>query len=171
MADFKVIETQEDFDKAIQKRLEQKDRELAEKFKGWLSPDDVNALKAEHEKALNEVQEKLKKAQDAQGTHDAQVQELTQRAAQAESALLKSKIAHENGVPIELADRLVGVTAEELKADAEKIAGYLAPKSAPPLRSTEPSAVFMGTGNTEADSKQAAQAAMLSFLPQLSSAN
>ena len=31
MADFKVIETQEDFDKMIQKRLEQKEREVAER--------------------------------------------------------------------------------------------------------------------------------------------
>lgn len=170
MADFRVIETQEEFDKAIQKRLEQKDRELAEKFKGWLSPDDVNALKAEHEKALGDITAKLAKAEEKVGAHDEQVQQLTQRAAQAESALLKSKIAHETGVPIELADRLVGATAEELKADAEKIAGYLAPKSAPPLRSTEPSA-FMGTGITETDSKQAAQAALMSFLPQLSGTN
>ena len=33
MSDFKVIETQEDFDKAIQKRLAQKDRELEEQYK------------------------------------------------------------------------------------------------------------------------------------------
>ena len=171
MADFKVIETQEDFDKAIQKRLEQKDREVAEKFKGWLSPDETNALKAEHEKAIQEMQAKLTKAEETAGTHDTQIQELTQRAAQAESALLKSKIAHETGVPIELADRLVGATAEELKADAEKIAGYLAPKSAPPLRSTEPSQEFMMTGNPESDSRQAAQAAMMQILPQLATNN
>lgn len=171
MADFKVIETQEDFDKAIQKRLEQKDREVAEKFKGWISPDDANALKAEHDKALQEMQAKLAKAEETAGTHDTQIQELTQRAAQAESALLKSRIAHETGVPIELADRLVGATAEEIKADAEKIAGYLAPKNAPPLRSTEPSQAFMMTGNPENDSRQAAQAAMMSILPQLAQQN
>ena len=57
MADFKVIETQEDFDKAIQKRLDQKDRELAEKYKDYLAPEDVAKLTAEHEKAVQEIQE------------------------------------------------------------------------------------------------------------------
>ena len=33
MADFKPIETQEDFDKMIQKRLEQKEREVLELLK------------------------------------------------------------------------------------------------------------------------------------------
>lgn len=167
MADFKVIETQEDFDKAIQKRLEQKDRELAEKYKGWLSPEDVDALKAEHDKALAGVTDKLKAAEEKAGAHTEEVQALTQRAARAESALLKSQIAHEKGVPIELADRLVGENADELKADAEKIASYLAPKSAPPLRTTEPAQAYLLAGNTEPGSKQAADAAMMAFLPQL----
>ena len=57
--EFKVIETQEDFDKAIQKRLAQKDRELEEKFKDYLAPDKVSALKEEYEKKLEKFREVL----------------------------------------------------------------------------------------------------------------
>lgn len=171
MAEFKVIETQEDFDKAIQKRLEQKDREMAEKYKDYFSPDDVAKLKADHEKVISEIQGKLTQAEEKATQHDQIVEELKAKATKAETSLLKSQVAHENGVPIELADRLVGTTAEELKADAEKVAGFLAPKTAAPLRSTEASGAFVRTGNPDTDSKNAAAAAMLSFLPQLTPNN
>lgn len=171
MADFKVIETQEDFDKAIQKRLDQKDRELAEKYKDYLAPEDVAKLTAEHEKAVQEIQDKLTKAEEKATENDQTVEALTARAAQAENALLKSRVAHENGVPIELADRLVGATEEELKADAEKVAGFLAPKTAAPLRTTEPANGYVRTGNPDIDSKNAAAAAMMTILPQLTPGN
>lgn len=136
--EFKVIETQEDFDKAIQKRLAQKDREQAEKYKDYLSPDDVTSMKIEFEKQLKELNDKLTQANEKIAGNDQVVSELTNRATTAESDLLKSRIAHESGVPFELANRLVGNNAEELKADAEKFASFLAPKSAPPLRSADP---------------------------------
>ena len=45
--EFTPITTQEEFDKAIQKRLAQKEREMTESFKEYMSPDDVKTLKAE----------------------------------------------------------------------------------------------------------------------------
>jgi chromosome segregation ATPase len=138
MEDFKVIETQEDFDKAIQKRLAQKDREAEEKYKSYLSPEKVEALNKEWEEKFNKVNESLKEATKKMEGHDQIVSDLTKRATTAESSLLRSKVAHESGVPFELAERLVGTTEEELKADAEKLASFLTPKAAPPLRSNEP---------------------------------
>lgn len=137
--EFKVIETQEDFDKAIQKRLAQKDREAAEKYQDYLSPDKVSALKEEYDKKLLDAEEALKKANEQIAGHEQIVSDLTKRATTAEGDLLKSRIAHESGVPFELAGRLVGSNEDELKADAEKFASYLAPKSAPPLRSSDES--------------------------------
>lgn len=137
MEDFKVIETQEDFDRAIQKRLAQKEREAAEQYKGFLSPDDVSSLKEEYEKKLEKANKALAEANEKITGHDQIVSDLTKRATLAESDLLKSRIAHESGVPFELAGRLVGSNEEELKADAEKFASFLAPKTAPPLHSNE----------------------------------
>lgn len=135
--EFKVIETQEDFDKAIQKRLAQKDREAAEQYKDYMSPDQVKALKEEYAKKLEKAESDLKAANEKIANHDQIVSDLTTRATTAESDLLKSRIAHESGVPFELAGRLVGTNEEELKADAEKFASFLGPKSAPPLHSTD----------------------------------
>lgn len=135
MSDFKIIETQEDFDKAIQSRLKQKDRELADKYKDYLSPDDVTALKADYDKQLQDANKLVEEANKKLSTFDETVSNLTQRAETAENKLLKNKVAYENKLPIELSDRLIGSTEEELKADAEKLSGILKPQGhrAPPL--------------------------------------
>lgn len=135
MSDFKIIETQEDFDKAIQSRLKQKDRELVDKYKDYLSPDDVTALKADYDKQLQDANKLVEEANKKLSTFDETVSNLTQRAETAENKLLKNKVAYENKLPIELSDRLIGSTEEELKADAEKLSGILKPQGhgAPPL--------------------------------------
>lgn len=43
---------------------------------------------------------------------------------------MKNKVAYENKLPIELSDRLIGQTEEELKADAEKLSEIIKPQGA-----------------------------------------
>src|SRR5690625_4399024 len=51
---------------------------------------------------------------------------------------LKTSIANQAGLPLELASRLSGETEEEIKADAEKLVDLI-PKNKPlPLKPTEP---------------------------------
>lgn len=139
MADFKTIETQEEFDRAIQKRLEQKDREAQERYKGYLSPDDVNKLKAGYEEQLKKANSDLETLTGKVQAHDKEVQELTQRAVKAESAMRKGRIATEYGIPLELSDRLIGENEEDLKKDAETFASFMGgTKTAPPLFTHEP---------------------------------
>lgn len=160
MTDFKVIETQEDFDRAIQARLSQKDREVTARFKDYLSPDDVQGVKADYEKRLEEANKRLEEITAKLADHDQEVAKLTARAVSAETDLLKGRVAHEKGVPLELAGRLVGETREDLEKDAETFASFLTPKSAPPLRTSEP-----GKGASTTD------AALASMLSQINSMN
>lgn len=51
---------------------------------------------------------------------------------------LKTSIAVQAGIPLELAGRLSGETEEEIKADAEKMAGFVNKKKPLPLKTTEP---------------------------------
>ncbi|RDW21034.1 phage scaffold protein [Oceanobacillus arenosus] len=51
---------------------------------------------------------------------------------------LKTNIAVQAGIPLELAGRLSGSTEEEIKADAEKIAGFVNKKQPLPMKTTEP---------------------------------
>ena len=137
--EFKVIETQEDFDKAIQKRHARAEREAAEKFQEYLAPDQVEKLKKEYEEKLKKAEEDLNAAKKKMASHDQIVADLTTRATTAE--------------------RLVGNNEEELKKDAEQLASYLAPKSAPPLRTTD-AAMKM-------DAQTQAKADMMAVLNQL----
>ena len=157
MADFKVIETQEDFDKAIKSRLAQKDRELAEQYKDYLSPEQVQGLKDELKKQLDEANEMVETAKASLAEKDKAVSDLESRAASAESALLKQKVAHANKLPLELADRLIGTNEEELSKDAETLASLLKPTNTPPLRTTE-------TGGTTTTNSNASLMGLLSSL-------
>lgn len=157
---FKVIETQEDLDKIIQKRLAQKDREVAEFFKDYLSPEQASELKADFEKQLSESKKLLEEANSKLADHDKVVSDLTQRAQNAETTLLKSQIAHETGLPFELANRLVGNNAEELKKDAESLTAILRPSQTAPLHTGEHKA-------GSAPSSTNSNAAMLGLLSQL----
>ena len=137
MSEFTPITTQEEFDKAIQKRLAQKEREMAESFKEYMSPDKAKELRADCERKIKEAQDAVKVVEEKLKEKDISVSEITKRAEAAEGSLLKNKIAYENKLPLELANRLIGDNEDELKADAEKLASLVRPASAPPLRSSD----------------------------------
>ena len=138
MSEFTPIMTQEDFDKAIQKRLAQKEREMTEQFKEYMSPDDVKSLRADLDRKVEEANKAVKDIEDKLKAKDQTVAEITKRAETAEGNLLKNRIAYENKLPLELAGRLIGSTEEELKADAESLAGLMKPTSTAPLRTGDP---------------------------------
>lgn len=154
MSDFKVIETQEDLDKIIKKRLEQKDREVAETYKDYLSPDDVKAMKADYEKQIQDANKLVEQANVKLQTFDETVSKLTKRAETAEVSNLKTKVAIDNNVPIKLANRLVGTTEEELKADAQALLEGLGTGSS----GTVPPLHLGGQGKAQTNSLDAAMA-------------
>ena len=60
---------------------------------------------------------------------------------------MKTRVALQSGLPLEFANRLRGEDEDSLKRDAETLAGYMQPKSAAPLKSTEPAVDDKGWGN------------------------
>src|SRR5690625_2422075 len=68
---------------------------------------------------------------------------------------LKTSIAVQAGIPLDLAERLSGSTEEEIKADAESLAGLVNTKQPLPLKHTEP---------PKADAEESAYANMLEKL-------
>lgn len=150
MSEFKTIETQEEFDKMIQKRLEQKEREVSERFKDYLSPDEVAKIKSEFEGKIKTANDSLKAERDKSIEHSKVVSELEQRAKSAETKWLKGRVAMEKGIPFELADRLIGDTEEELLKDAESVSSLLAPRTAPPMRTNEPQGTTPNNANAYA---------------------
>lgn len=161
MSEFKVIETQEELDKIIKKRLEQKDREVAEVYKDYLSPDDVKAMKADYEKQIQDANKLVEDAKAKLQTFDETVSNLTKRAEAAEVSNLKTKVAIDNNVPIKLASRLVGTTEEELKADAQLLLEGLGTGS---TGGTTPPLHLGGQGGSQANTFDAAMAQFASQL-------
>lgn len=117
MAEFTPIETQEAFDAAIKDRIERAKKsaaaDAAKQYEGWIKPEDAQ------------------KSADRIAALTKQVAELTAKNQAAELSALRTRIAHETGLPFELADRLHGDDEKALRADAETLGKLTAAKPAP----------------------------------------
>lgn len=125
--EFKAIETQEDFDAAIKARLDRNTKtvtdEVKKSFEGYLSPDEAKKLTEQVEALTKQLAER-----------DGSIADLTAKNKQYETASVKARIAHEKGLPYELAERLSGETEQDIAADAEKLAQFVSSqKPAAPL--------------------------------------
>lgn len=122
--EFKAITTQAEFDAAIQARLDRQKKtvtdEVKKQYEGWISPDDAK-------KSADQIAQLNAQI----GTLTQQVTDLTAKNTAAELGAMRTRIAHETGLPFELADRLNGSTEEEIRKDAEALSAFTAPKPAP----------------------------------------
>ncbi len=117
MADFTPITTQEEFDAALAKRI---DRERA-KFADY---DRLKEAASKHQGIVDDLNN--------------QITTLKAQNAKYESDSVKTRIAHEMGLPYEFASRLKGDTEEDIRKDAETMKGFVGSgKYVPPLRSDE----------------------------------
>lgn len=130
MPEFKPIETQEALDAIIKDRLERQKKtvtaEVAKQYEGYLSPDDVK----KHTDQIAALTEKLKES-------DTKIADLTAKNSAYEIASVKTKIAHEVGLPYELAERLSGTTEEEIRKDADALSKFAMHPQATPSFSPE----------------------------------
>ena len=149
MSEFKVIETQEQLDAVIADRIKRAQETTRKEFEGFLSPEDAEKKYAGY---LSPEAEKKKYAgylsPEEAAEKDAKIKGY-------ETNSVKMRIAHENGIPFELAERLSGESEDDIRKDAETMAKYLQRKNVPPLASTEPEGI---------DTKRAAVKKMLSDL-------
>ena len=132
MSDFKIIETQEELDAVIKSRLSREREKYAdyEDLKKQLA--DYEAKEATYQNTINEL--KTRETELA-----SQVDSLNGDLTQTRLQTAKQRIATKYGLPLDLADRLQGDDEDSFKADAERLASYLAPKQpTPPMKSNEP---------------------------------
>lgn len=119
MEEFKAITTQEAFDAAIKERLERNTRsvtdEVKKQFEGYQSPDDAK-------KAADQIAALTQQLADQKQT----AADLTAKVHAHEINSTKLKIAHETGIPYELAQRLSGETEEDIRKDAETLSRFTA---------------------------------------------
>mgnify|MGYP002753643311 FL=1 len=132
MSEFKTIETQEELDNIVKERL----RREREKFGDY---DDLKKRVSELESENGALKATAEETKQTIAKSDARITELQGQVSNYETASLRTRIALQNGLPYDLADRLQGADEEELKADAERLAGFMRPATPQaPLRDTEP---------------------------------
>lgn len=137
MAEFTPITTQEEFDRAITDRIKRERETLEKKYS------DYDALKeraASAEKQLDELKISHDEISKKTSEYDQTVSELTGKISSYEQASLKARIAHEMGIPYELAGRLTGEDEKALRADAESLVKLVSSgkPTPPPLKDSEP---------------------------------
>lgn len=132
---FKAIETQEDLDRIITDRLSRQkegfDKQLAEL-------DQLKTAKADLESQVGTLQSTIEQSKTGQEDYAKQLSDLNSKVAGYETANLRTRIALQNGLPYDLADRLVGDDEESIKADAERLSSFVTKPHSAPLKDVEP---------------------------------
>lgn len=135
MGEFKAIETQAELDTIVEGRLARQKESYDKQLADYEQLKKRNAKLESESTALNASMEDLKSKN---SMNDQTVADLNAKIAGYETANLRTKIALENGLPFDLANRLVGEDEASLKADAERLAGFMKPNDfVPPLRNPE----------------------------------
>lgn len=134
MTEFTPINSQEDLDKILGARLARQKETLEAKFADY---DDLKTKAATLETENGTLKEAADKAKAASVKTEATIAGLNDQVAGFKTASLRTKIALKNGLPYDLADRLVGDDEKSIQADAERLAAFAGKKPSTPLKDPE----------------------------------
>lgn len=118
---------------AVQARLSRE----AKKYESYTSPDDLKVLQEKYDKQIAELNGALTAANEKAAKYDADIAERDAKIKGYETASVKTRIAHEAGLPYELHTRLTGETEDEIRKDAENLARLMKSNVSAPLANAE----------------------------------
>lgn len=138
MSEFKVIESQEEFDARIKDRIERAKEKAIEDYKTEIKKT-IDDLKSENSSLKNEVAGYKESLEEVKGK-DETIKGLNEKISAFERAEVKRNIALEYGLPFKLADKISGDDEDSMKKDAEVMAEYFSESKKsyePPLKTYE----------------------------------
>ncbi|MDU2829528.1 MAG: hypothetical protein E7C03_03500 [Anaerococcus sp.] len=138
MSEFKVIESQEEFDARIKDRIERAKEKAIEDYKIEIKKT-IDDLKSENSSLKNEVAGYKESLEEVKGK-DETIKGLNEKISAFERADVKRNIALEYGLPFKLADKISGDDEDSMKKDAEVMAKYFSESKKsyePPLKTYE----------------------------------
>lgn len=143
MSEFKAITTQEEFDKAIQDRLNRQKETLENQYKEsskkFADYEQLRTRNAELETQVGTLQKTVEDSKTSSANYDKQLKELNAKITGYETTSMRTKIALQHGLPYEFASRLIGEDENSIIEDAKKIAEFIGKSEpVPPLKDTEP---------------------------------
>lgn len=145
--EFKPITTQEELNSVIGDRIKRAKEAAAEKYADY---DQLKAHVTEYEARIADLVQAADATAAKYANVDQTIAELRTKVAGYETASVKSRIAHEVGLPYGMSDRLVGSTESEIRADAESLKRAMGATQTP-LASTETKPGKKSNGDVFAD--------------------
>lgn len=134
---FEIIDTQEKFDAAISERLKRERETIGKRYADY---EEIKKKNEAYEKQLGEMTKAAEDAAKKYSGYDKQLEDLRKRVKGYETNSVKMRIAHEKGIPFELAERLSGENEDDIRKDAEALSKFVsAGRKTAPLRSPETS--------------------------------
>lgn len=121
MAEFTPITTQEALDAVLGERLKRERETASKRYEGYASPDQVKQLKSDHEKQIATLTGELTTLRSKQQDHDKELADRDKKIRDYETRSVKTRVAHETGLPWELAERLSGENEDEIRKDAQAL--------------------------------------------------
>lgn len=134
MSDFKAIETQEQLDAIIGERIRRAESKAAEKYADY---DSVKHQNDELTAQIADLTKQIKAKDEAISGNKEIVDNLNAKIKDYETRSVKTRIAHEVGLPYQLADKLSGEDEDAIREDAKKMALFIKTPAAP-IGSVEP---------------------------------
>lgn len=137
MADFKTINTQEEFDTAIKDRLNRAENKIRDEYKSWISPEEQQKLADTHKAELETIKAAHSKELEKYAGYDQKFAEFESKIHGYEVSALKMRIAQETKLPPESVEFLQGEDEQSIKESAERLAGLTAHNTYGYTRNTE----------------------------------
>lgn len=136
MADFKVINTQEEFDERIKERIERAEKKVRDEFKGWSSPEDLKKIADQHAADLAKLNDSHAEELKKYAGYDEKFTQQATRIHELEVGALKTRIANEKKLPWDAVEFLQGDDEKSINESADKLS-RLSAHSATFTRNTE----------------------------------
>lgn len=134
MSDFKAIETQEQLDAIIGERIRRAETKAAERYADY---DSIKKQNDELTAQIADLTKQIKAKDEAISGNKEIVDNLNAKIKDYETRSVKTRIAHEVGLPYQLADKLSGEDEDAIREDAKKMASFIKTPAAP-IGSFEP---------------------------------
>lgn len=130
----KPITTQEEFDAAIKDRLARQETKIRNEYADYEELKKQSGTWTQEKESYEKV---IAKSKEDLNTLNTKYQEATGKIAVYETDALKTRVAIESKLPMELRSYLKGSTEDEIKASAEELGKFAKTTQAPPLADPE----------------------------------
>jgi len=123
--EFKTIETQEQLNSIIEERLKRDRESRSKNYEGYLSPEEVEKLKKGYEDTIIGLNKQIEDSSETYKNYDTEIANRDAKIKEYETASVKSRIAHETGLPYDAIAFLQGDDEESIKKSAESLKGLV----------------------------------------------